>query len=133
MKIALIGNTDWQNRRKIKDSLFQLKQKFGNDVLVLGAGGKEGANQMVRKYALELELPYKEYNPSFSGFNLYSAMSESYYGKSYHFSQLHHRMKLIGDSCDYMMIFNNQPTLDPVLKTAYNQVKKQQKPVVILH
>jgi hypothetical protein len=118
MKIALIGNTDWQNRRKIKDSLFQLKQKFGNDVLVLGAGGKEGANQMVRKYALELELPYKEYNPSFSGFNLYSAMSESYYGKSYHFSQLHHRMKLIGDSCDYMMIFNNQPTLDPVLKTA---------------
>jgi hypothetical protein len=133
MKIALIGNTDWQNRRKIKDSLFQLKQKFGNDVLVLGAGGKEGANQMVRKYALELELPYKEYNPSFSGFNLYSAMPESYYGKSYHFSQLHHRMKLIGDSCDYMMIFNNQPTLDPVLKTAYNQVKKQQKPVVILH
>jgi hypothetical protein len=59
-------------------------------------------------------------------------MPETYYGKPYHFSQLHHRMKLIAQHCDYMMIMSNESALDPVLKTAYTNVKKLEKPVVIL-
>jgi hypothetical protein len=59
-------------------------------------------------------------------------MPESYYGKAYHFSQLHHRMKLIAEQCDYMMILTNEDSLDPVLKTAYTNVNKLNKPVVIL-
>jgi hypothetical protein len=101
-------------------------------LIIVGAGGNEGANSMVRKYTLEFGLRYEEYNPSFSGYNMYSAMPESYYGKPYHFSQLHHRMKLIAERCDYMMIMTNEDTLDPVLKTAYNNVNKLKKPVVIL-
>jgi hypothetical protein len=75
---------------------------------------------------------FEEYNPSFSGYNLYSAMPESYYGKKYHFSQLHHRMKLIAEHCDYMMIMSNDTQLAPVLKTAYTNIHKLNKPVVIL-
>jgi hypothetical protein len=59
-------------------------------------------------------------------------MPESYYGKSYHFSQLHHRMKLIAEQCDYMMIMTQEDQLDPVLKTAYTNQQKLSKPVVIL-
>jgi predicted Rossmann-fold nucleotide-binding protein len=132
MKIAIIGNTDWQNRRKVKETLQQLKRKFGKDLHVIGGGGTEGANHMVKKYALEFDLVYSEYNPSFSGFNMYSAMPETYYGKSYHFSQLHHRMKLIAEACEYMIIMSNQDKLDPVLQTAYKTATKLQKPVVIL-
>ena len=89
-RIAVIGNTDWQNKRKIQETLQMLKRKFGDTLIVVGAGGNEGANSMVRKYTLEFGLQYEEYNPSFSGYNMYSAMPESYYGKPYHFSQLHH-------------------------------------------
>ena len=131
-RIAIIGNTDWQNKRKVQDALQKLKSQFNDDLIVVGAGGNEGANSMVRKYALEFGLRYEEYNPSFSGYNMYSAMPESYYGKPYHFSQLHHRMKLIAERCDYMMIMTNENALDPVLKTAYNNVNKLKKPVVIL-
>ena len=131
-KVAVIGNTGWQNRRKVQQTLQELKQRFGDELTVIGAGGQEGANSMVRKYALEFGLNYQEFNPSFSGYNLYSAMPESYYGKPYHFSQLHHRMKLIAQNCDYMMIMTNETALDPVLKTAYTNVKKLEKPVVIL-
>jgi 1-aminocyclopropane-1-carboxylate deaminase/D-cysteine desulfhydrase-like pyridoxal-dependent ACC family enzyme len=131
-KVAVIGNTGWQNRRKIQQTLQELKQRFGTDLIIIGAGGQEGANTMVRKYALEFGMQYQEFNPSFSGYNLYSAMPESYYGKPYHFSQLHHRMKLIAQHCDYMMIMTNESALDPVLKTAYTNVKKLEKPVVIL-
>jgi hypothetical protein len=130
-KVAIIGNTNWQNRRKIQETLRGIKQRF-DEVMIVGAGGHEGANSMVRKYALEFGMKYMEYNPSFSGYNLYSAMPESYYGKQYHFSQLHHRMKLIAENCDYMMILNNESKLDPVLKTAYNNINKLKKPVVIL-
>ena len=131
-KVAVIGNTAWQNRRKIQQTLQELKQRFGDELMIIGAGGNEGANSMVRKYTFEFGIHYKEYNPSFSGYNLYSAMPESYYGKAYHFSQLHHRMKLIAEQCDYMMIMTNEDALDPVLKTAYTNVNKLKKPVVIL-
>ena len=131
-QVAVLGNTNWQNRRKIQKTLTELKQRFGNEVMILGAGGKEGANSMIRKYTLEFGLNYKEYNPSFSGFNLYSAMPKTYYGKQYHFSQLHHRMKLIAENCDYMIIMTNEDKMDPFLKTAYTNVNKQKKPVVLL-
>jgi len=131
-RVAVIGNTNWQNRRKVQETLQMLKKKFGEELKVVGAGGNEGANSMVRKYTLEFGLQYEEYNPSFSGYNIYSAMPESYYGKPYHFSQLHHRMKLIAERCDYMMIMTNEMQLDPVLQTAWTKSKKLNKPVVIL-
>jgi predicted Rossmann-fold nucleotide-binding protein len=131
-RVAVVGNTNWQNKRKVQETLQMLKRKFAEELIVVGAGGNEGANSMVRKYALEFGIDYEEYNPSFSGYNMYSAMPESYYGKSYHFSQLHHRMKLIAERCDYMMIMTNEDALDPVLKTAYTNINKLKKPVVIL-
>jgi hypothetical protein len=134
IKVAIIGNTGWQNKRKVQETLQLLKRKFpdSDELVIIGAGGNEGVNSMVRKFALEFGMRYHEYNPSFSGYNLYSAMPESYYGKAYHFSQLHHRMKLIAEQCDYMMILTNEEELDPVLKTAYTNINKLKKPVVIL-
>jgi hypothetical protein len=131
-RVAVVGNTNWQNKRKVQETLQMLKRKFAEELIVVGAGGNEGANSMVRKYALEFGIDYEEYNPSFSGYNMYSAMPESYYGKPYHFSQLHHRMKLIAERCDYMMILTNEMQLDPVLQTAWTKTKKLNKPVVIL-
>ena len=130
-KVAVIGNKNWQNRRKVQETLNGLKSKF-DEVVIVGAGGTEGANSMIRKYALEFGMDYKEYNPSYSGYNLYSAMPKTYYGKSYHFSQLHHRMKLIAQNCDYMIIMTNESIMDPFLKTAYSNINKQNKPVVLL-
>ena len=130
-KVAVIGNKNWQNRRKVQETLNGLKSKF-EEVVIVGAGGTEGANSMIRKYALEFGMNYKEYNPSYSGYNLYSAMPKTYYGKSYHFSQLHHRMKLIAQNCDYMIIMTNEDIMDPFLKTAYSNINKQNKPVVLL-
>jgi hypothetical protein len=131
-KVAVIGNKEWQNRRKIQHLLTDLKHKFKNDLILIGAGGKEGANFMIRKYALEFGIQYEEYNPSYSGHNLYSALPESYYGKNYHFSQLLHRMRILAENCDYLMILNNKSDMNPQLQTAYNKVKKLNKPVVVL-
>jgi hypothetical protein len=132
IKVAVVGNKEWQNRRKIQEVLRNLKDKFGSDILVVGAGGSEGANHMVKKYSLEFGMKYQEYNPSYTGYNLYSALPESYYGKRYHFSQLLHRMRLLAENCDYMIMLNNQSNMNPQLQTAYNKIKKLDKPVVVI-
>ena len=131
MKIAIIGNKEWQNKRKVQEILTKVRSDYDNPIIV-GAGGKEGANFMVRKYALEFGMKYEEYNPSYSGHNLYSALPEAYYGKNYHFSQLLHRMRILAENCDYMIVLNNQTELNPQLKTAYNKINKLNKPVVLL-
>jgi len=131
MRVAIIGNKEWQNRRKVQEILQKLRSEH-EELTIIGAGGSEGANHMVRKYALEFGMNYEEYNPSYSGYNLYSALPESYYGKNYHFSQLLHRMRLLAENTDYMIILNNQNILNPQLKTAYNKINKLKKPVVLL-
>ena len=132
MRIGVIGNKEWQNKRKIQQVLTDLKQRFSNDLIVVGGGGSEGANFMIRKFALEFGIQYQEYNASYTGHNLYSALPESYYGKNYHFSQLLHRMRLLAENCDYLVIMNNQKDLNPQLKTAYNKINKLNKPVTII-
>ena len=130
MKIAVIGSRDWQSRRKVQDVLSRLKQ-LDDPVTILGQGGIEGAPAMVKKYALEFGMSYSEFNPSYTGQNLYSAMPDTYYGKNYHFSQLIHRMTLIANACDKMIILASSK-LDPQLDTAYKRATKLQKSVVIL-
>jgi hypothetical protein len=130
MKVAIIGSKDWQSRRKIQEVLTRLKQ-MDEPITILGQGGNEGAPSMVKKYALEFGMNYSEFNPSYSGRNLYSAMPDAYYGKKYHFSQLLHRMTLIANACDKMIILSSGK-LDPQLDTAYKRATKLQKSVVIL-
>ena len=42
MKIAIIGSRSYTNKRKIKEFIFQLKNKFKED-LVIVSGGEDGA------------------------------------------------------------------------------------------
>ena len=132
MRIAVIGNKEWQNKRKVQQVLSELKQKFKQELIIVSGGGSEGANYMVKKFALEFGISYQEYNPSYTGRNLYSMLPESYYGKKYHFSQLLHRMRLLAENCDYMIILNNEYEMNPQLQTAYSKIQKLNKPVVIL-
>jgi isopentenyl phosphate kinase len=59
MRIGVIGNKEWQNKRKIQQVLTDLKQRFSNDLIVVGGGGSEGANFMIRKFALEFGIQYQ--------------------------------------------------------------------------
>ena len=132
VRVAVIGNKEWQNKRKVQEVLHGIRKQFGKDVTIISGGGNEGVNYLVRKFALEFGMSYQEYNPSYTGRNLYSALPDSYYGKKYHFSQLLHRMRLLAENCDYMIIMNNENEFNPQLKTAYNKINKLEKPVVVI-
>ncbi len=132
MKVALIGSRDYANIRRIKDTLFQLKQKFGTELIVISGGAKYGADKYARKYALEFGIQYKEFNPAHTTKNLYSAMSDDYYNKPYHVSQFHHRNMLIARDCDVMIAFIGNNDISNGSMSAIKKAKKLNKAVTII-
>jgi len=132
MKVAIIGSRYYENTRKIKDALFQLKQKFKDDLIIISGGAQHGADKFARKYALEFGIKYQEYNPAHTTKNLYSAMSDNYYEKPYHVSQFHHRNMLIAKACDVMMAFIPSGNNANGSMSAIKNAKKLNKPVTII-
>lgn len=95
MKIGIIGPETFFQPRKVKDLLFKLHTKFGSELIIYSGGNKTGIEYDVRKYSCEFEINYYEFNPSWTGFNMFSAMPETYYDKPEHFTQYLHRYDLM--------------------------------------
>ena len=43
MKVGLIGSTRYENKRKIRETIFKLLQKFNDDLVIVSCGEKIGA------------------------------------------------------------------------------------------
>ena len=131
VRVAIIGSRIYENKTKIRDMIFLLKKTFGSKVEIVSGGAQNGADKYARKYAIELGLNYKEFNPAHTVKNLYSAMPDSYYSKPYHVSQLFHRNSLIAQYCDKAIVFRSEGKsngTDHFMKEA----DKYKKPYVIV-
>lgn len=90
-RIAIIGPTTCQKKKEVQEFLFKVKQTFGNTCTIFSGGNDEGIEKDTKKYALQFELSYREFNPSFTGVNQFSALNEAYYTKRFHPSHYQHR------------------------------------------
>ena len=54
MKIGIVGSRRYENRKRIKDFIFKIKQEKGEDTIIVSGGCKDGADRYAKKYALEL-------------------------------------------------------------------------------
>ena len=112
--------------------IFKLKQTFGSKLEIVSGGALQGADKYAKKYALELGVDYKEFNPAHTNKNLYSGMPESYYGKPYHVSQLFHRNTLIVQYSDKIIAFRSEGKSSGT-DHAVSMATKHKKPVVIVN
>ena len=71
MKIGIVGSRRYENKKKIKDFIFKVKNEHGEDTKIISGGCKDGADRYAKKYALELGLQYEEYPPAHFPHNLY--------------------------------------------------------------
>ena len=132
MKIGIVGSREYQNFRKVKDTIFKLKEKFGNDLIITSGGAKDGADRYAKKYAIELGCKYIEYNPAHTPKNLYSALSENYYGKKYSPKNFFHRNKMIAAYSDYIIAFIPKDAISKGTENTIKETKKLNKRVVII-
>lgn len=130
MRVGLIGTRTYENKRKIKEMVFLLKDQIGDELVIVGSGQKLGADPFIKKYALEFNCQYVEFNPAHTVRNLYSALHDSYYGKEYNVKYFFQRNKMLAKYVDYLMVFSDVDSKD-ILHTI-KEVKKQTKKVVII-
>ena len=105
MKIAIVGSRRYENKKKIKDFVFKLKEEYWTDTIIVSGGCKQGADRYAKKYALELGLQYEEYPPFHEVHNLYCTMPSSRYGKPYSIKNYFARNKIIASACDFVAGF----------------------------
>ena len=129
-KVAIIGSRTYENKDKIKEMVYKLKQSFPKLQIISGGAG-QGADKYARKFSIELAVDYIEFNPAFTVKNLYSAMPDEYYEQNFHLSQLLHRNELIIMYADNVIAFRSSGVsngTDHVIKLA----QKYKKPYIIV-
>ena len=55
-KIGIVGSRAYTNKKKIKDLIFDIKQKLGDKAEIVSGGQQDGADGYAKKYALELDM-----------------------------------------------------------------------------
>ena len=105
MKVAIVGSRRYENKRKIKEFIFKLKNEYGEKTIIVSRGCKQGADKYAKKYALELGLQYEEYPPFHEVHNLYCTMPSSRYGKPYSVKNFFARNKIIAGTSDMVVGF----------------------------
>ena len=105
MKVAIVGSRRYENKKKIKDFVFKLKEQYGEDTIIVSGGCKSGADKYAKKYALELGLQYEEYPPFHEVHNLYCTIPEHRYSKPYSVKNFFARNKIIAGTADIVVGF----------------------------
>ena len=133
MKIAIIGSRRYENKKKIKDFVFKLKNEFGDKTIIVSGGAKDGADRYAKKYAIEFGLQYEEYPPAHHAHNLYCVLPENRYGKEYSIKHFFVRNKIIANVSDMVIAFIPEGKKSKGSLDTIKQAKKQGKKVKIIY
>ena len=104
-KIGIVGSRAYTNRKRVKDLIFTIKEKYGNEVEIVSGGQKDGADGFAKKYALEFGLKYVEFPPSHYNWNMHCVRPAGEYKKPFYISNYHKRNKQIVDYSDIIVAF----------------------------
>ena len=63
IKVAILGSDTYENTKKIKNHIYLWKQDFGDNLTIVGGGGKYGAEKYVKEFCLEFGIQYQEIPP----------------------------------------------------------------------
>ena len=130
MRVGIIGSRTYENKRKIRETVYRLKQQFGDELTIVSGGCKDGADKYAKKYAIELDCKYIEFNPAHTVRNLYSALHDAYYGKEYNVKYFFQRNKMLANYIDYLIGFDSGNSNG--LAYTITEAKKKGKKVVIM-
>ena len=133
MKIAIVGSRRYENKRKIKEFIFKLKNEYGTETIIVSGGCKTGADKYAKKYALELGLQYEEYPPFHEVHNLYCTMPASRYRKPYNIKNFFARNKIIANTSDMVVGFIPKGIKSAGTESTLKYAEKFGKKTIIIH
>jgi len=132
MKIAIVGSRKYTNKKKIKDFIFNLREKYGTDIIIVSGGCKNGADKYAKKYALELDVQYQEFPPFHEVHNLYCPLPESRYSKPYSVKYYFARNKIIAGVADIVIGFIPNGIKSNGTESTLEYAEKMGKKILVL-
>ena len=133
MKIGIVGSRRYENKKRIKDFIFKIKQEKGEDTIIVSGGCRDGADRYAKKYALELGLQYEEYPPFHEVHNMYCTISKSSYSKPYSVKNFFARNKIIAGTCDMVVGFIPKGVEANGTMSTIRYAEKFRKKTIIIH
>jgi len=132
IKLGITGSKLYENKIKIKEFIFNLKNKPDTEFVIVGLGDLHGADKYVKKFALEFGYAYAEHNMPHTNKNLYSVMQESFYGKPYAHKNVFLRDKIFASSVDMCVVFDTNNPMDRKCTNVIKELKKIKRNVVVV-
>ena len=132
MKIAIVGSRSYTNTKKIKDFIFKLKEKFGDELEIVSGGQKDGADGLAKKYALEFDMKYVEFPPTHYNWNMHCKLPASQYDRPYYVTNFFKRNKQIAEYSDIIVAFIPDGVESRGTMNTIEHAKKEKKLIQII-
>ena len=133
MRVAIIGSRKYENRRRIQEFVYKLKEKWGDKLEIVSGGQKDGADNYAKKYALELDLNYSEFPPKHYPYNQHCVLESFNYGKPYAVWHYHSRNKDLIEYSDVVVAFIPKGIISKGTNSALKEAVKNEKKYVIIN
>ena len=133
MKIGIVGSRDYENKLKIKEFIYQLKEKFGDELVIVSGGQDKGADGYAKKISLGFDVKYAEFPPIHYQYNQHCVLKRGRYGQKYYVGNFFARNKQIAEYSDIIVAFipegvNSRGTMNTI-----HYAEKQKKLIKILN
>tara|TARA_Y100000361_G_C11108260_1_gene316099 strand:+ start:429 stop:827 length:399 start_codon:yes stop_codon:yes gene_type:complete len=131
MKIAIIGSREYQSKNKIKDFIWQAKNKYGDKLQIISGGAKYGADKYAKNFSLEMAVDYGEYPPVHENHNMYCVQPSFVFNKPYNVGNYHLRNMKIVDNSDVVVAFCKGKLTNGTRSAINYCIKKEKKFIII--
>ena len=105
IKIGIVGSRSYTDKKKVKDLIFNIKEKYGDEVEIVSGGQPKGADGLAKKFALEFDMKYVEFPPSHYSHNMHCKLPATEYNKPYYVSNFFKRNKQIAEYSNIIVAF----------------------------
>ena len=133
IKVGIVGSRGYTNKKKIKDLIFEIKEKHGDGVEIVSGGQQNGVDGFAKKFALEFDMSYVEFPPSHYTWNMHCKLSAVKYKKPYYVSNYFKRNKQIAEYSDIIVGFIPKDIESRGTMNTIEYAKKEKKLIKIIN
>ena len=133
IKIGIVGSRKYTDKKKIKDLLFEIKEKYDNEVEIVSGGQKDGADGYAKKFTLEFGMKYVEFPPTHYSWNMHCKLPATKYNKPYYVTNYFKRNKQIAEYSDIIVAFIQKGVESRGTMNTIHHAEKQKKLIKIVN
>jgi len=132
LKIGITGSRRWENKLKIKNLIFKLKNKYKEDLTIVSGGTAEGVDSFVKKFCVEFNLDYAEVRPNHFDWTPYCTEPPYMYAKPFRANFYYARNTKLVKEVDILMLCVTKTETSVIMKDLVKQCEKKCKKLMII-